>query len=50
MREDNDTPRDNQQIADDNQQSGSVSRQELPNQGANQEPAEGSQGKEEPHA
>jgi hypothetical protein len=50
MREDDDTPRDNQQIADDNQQSGSVSRQELPNQAANRQPAEGSQGKEEPHA
>jgi len=42
MRHDNETPRDNQQIADDNQQSGSVSRQDLPNQAVNQEPAEGS--------
>jgi len=37
--------RDNQQIADDNQQSGNVSQQDIPNQAANREPAEGSRGK-----
>jgi hypothetical protein len=34
--------RDNQQIADDNQQSGVVNREDIPNQAANKEPAEGS--------
>jgi hypothetical protein len=42
MGQDNQTPRDNQQIADDNQQSGVVSEQDMPNQVANKEPAEGS--------
>jgi hypothetical protein len=42
MRQDNEAPRDNQQIADDNQQSGYVSDQDLANQAAKQESAEGS--------
>jgi hypothetical protein len=42
MEEDSQAPRDNQQIADDNQQSGTVSQQDVPNQAANKEPAEGS--------
>jgi hypothetical protein len=42
MGQDNDTQRDNQQIADDNQQSGLVSDQDLANQAAKQESAEGS--------
>jgi hypothetical protein len=42
MRQDDETLRDNQQIADDNEQSGYLSPQDMPNQAANEEPAEGS--------
>jgi hypothetical protein len=42
MGQDNETPRDNQQIADENQQAGSVSREDIPNRAANDEPAESS--------
>ena len=39
---DRDTQRDNQQIADDNQQSGVVDTEEVGNRASNLEPAEGS--------